>query len=1400
MSTIIGDMEIRLRADIARLQRDMDDARRVTGNAFDRIGRAAGQVKAAIGSMVAGLTAAAFATWIKGAIDAGDAASKMSAKTGVAVKDIAGMDLSFRLGGLSGDAMSSSMGRLSKGIVEGSKGLEQLGVKTKGADGSLRGTREVLWEVADRFQGMDNGARKTAMAMELFGKSGADLIPMLNGGSEAMKEMDDMAQKLGLSISEEAAANSEKFNDTLDLLMMGSQGVARGLASELLPTLTSVSGAFLASMTEGDKLAKTAQFIGTGFKLLYSVGAGVVEVFSTVGKVVGGLMAYITNVLGTYSNVIGKIIDRDWRGAYDAIGNGVQATGVIIMGVGEDVAAGWKDTASTITTAWSGSGNAAVETMVKIGKMKTVIGSDSAAIAKAEADAKKKSEAAEKDRMKALEDGYKMQKDWMESLAAIDSLKYGAVDQEIENARKEADANESLVATFGMSKIAIEQLALARIEEQLAQAHSIGLTEQETEKLRALAGEKRRNVAAVGKLEGLQESTDVTRAKELLDILTQVDEVTKSAASNMAASFGRVGAAIGGLTTALSGYGRAQAAIAAQMAAAKSDPKNSPEKLAKLEIAAATASAQARIRSYGDMAGAAKGFFDENSSGYRTLENAEKAFRAFEMAMTLKSMALSLFASSTKATGAVAGQAVETSAVAAGEGARNLLKIPGVIMSFMSAMGPWGAAAAAVAIAAVLGGASKNSGGGGVSSESRQKSQGTGSVLGNSSAKSESISKSLQIMERNSGLGLAQGNMMVTYLRAMATGISGMASLVVRTAGVTGGYQADQMGGLTTYVQKNLFSKFDPLLGGFINKIGGKVGNAIFGGKKSVTDTGFAMEKDTLGGMLANGVKAYQYTDVKKDGGAFHSNKYSTDWKDLPAEANAQFGKIIASMASLLTEAGDVLGIGGDAFTAKLRTFVIDINKMSFKDMTGDEVQKAIENIFSTLGDDMARFAIEGLDKFTKVGEGYLETVARVVNDLIQVREVFAVLGKPFSLTGTAAITASESLIEAAGGLEKLTGGTQFFVDNFMTEAERLAPVAKFLSVEMNKLGLAGVVTRDQFKDVVLGLDLTSDAGQKQYVAMMELEGAFAKVHAQTKDLTKSQQEIADERASLQDRMDSLTMTSAQLRAKERATLDASNRTLFDQINAREDLAEAYDRESNAVKSLVDGMKSAQSSTLAYKDSLALGSLSILTPLQKAAEAQRQYDDSLAKVRANPADAQAYTASQAAASAFLAASQVVNASGAAQVAAVKRVESDMAALAGLAGAQVTDAQLQLSVMEKQYGELVALNQSVLSFKDALINLGLVQEAASSSVPQIDFAAMGTSNMISLVTEIKGLRSSNEALIVEVTALRADQVRHTAALMDSNARVTTDAADQVIEGNLNASRDATWTSAVKRILE
>lgn len=289
----IATLEIEFMAEISRLRQDMNEVRNMTTQTQNVVAGAADGMKKALGGIVAGVSVAAFGAWMKSAIDAGDSMKAFSQKTGVAVEEVAGLQLAFQQGGVESDKLQGAIAKMAKQIAEGGEGFKNLGVETRNADGTLRNAKDVLYDVADATKKMGDGAQKTTALQDIFGKSASDLIPTLNEGSEGMRTMADMAEKLGLAMSAEAADEADKFNDTIELLGESTKGMARQVMSELLPTLNSLAGSMLEGATQGNTLKNIATGIAIVFKSLYTVFAVVTEYVTQVGKNFGAVTAMI---------------------------------------------------------------------------------------------------------------------------------------------------------------------------------------------------------------------------------------------------------------------------------------------------------------------------------------------------------------------------------------------------------------------------------------------------------------------------------------------------------------------------------------------------------------------------------------------------------------------------------------------------------------------------------------------------------------------------------------------------------------------------------------------------------------------------------------------------------------------------------------------------------------------------------------------------------------------------------------------------------------------------------------------------------------------------------------------------------------------------------------------------
>lgn len=712
-------------------------------------------------------------------------------------------------------------------------------------------------------------------------------------------------------------------------------------------------------------------------------------------------------------------------------------------------------------------------------------------------------------------------------------------------------------AEIGLGKVEVADMAAKRLlsaaalkeEAAASQAALPGgqrlaeIYRQQAAELRSLAAAKQTgaakddaNEAGRKALEEMNKFLDPSRAQTFGEALRE--------------AFGSSGDALSKLMANLDGYGKREAEIIKHRETAeKNRGTKGFDEAAYLKTVTELGEREIknRLQGYGDMASAAKGFFSEGSKGYQALESAERAFRIMELASQMESLYTHLFVTTSKGAATVAGQTVETGAVVAGEAVRNTAKVPGVFMSFMSSMGPYGMAAAGVAIAAVLGGAFSGGGGSVNIAEQRQKSQGAGTVFGDSDAKSESISKALGLIEDHTFQGLTVSMDMLTALTDIRNSIGSFAKLVVRDTDIRG-----------TSLQ---FAGMDGSDSNFFSKLG----NSIFGGKKTLEDSGFTMNATTLAAIAGGGLNAMSYADIKKSGGWFSSDKYSTTTAGLGEAGNKQIADVILKLTEGVKVAAATFGLTGDDFTSKLNSFVVDIGKISFKGMKADEIEAELQAVFSKLGDQIAESAMGGLGQFQQVGEGYLETLTRIAAGYQTVTVVADSLGMAFDSVGVGSIEARQRLIDLAGGLDAFKESADSFMSDFYTDKERADALRVRIQPTLDQFGIQTGAddSMEQFRDVVKSLKLETAEGAQAFATLMQIAPAF-------KQIADVDAAKFEERIDLQQQLDQLTMSSAQLLGKQRDALDESNRALFDQVQAatrfnairdeRKGLQEEYDQ------------------------------------------------------------------------------------------------------------------------------------------------------------------------------------------------------------------------------------------------
>ncbi len=690
-----------------------------------------------------------------------------------------------------------------------------------------------------------------------------------------------------------------------------------------------------------------------------------------------------------------------------------------------------------------------------------------------------------------------------------------------------------------------------------------------------------------------------------IDKTNKLQSKTISLADQLAKSFGRVGAAVGLVAKATTQSATDRLKVEQKLfddkeKLSKRYDKTEAQKTTEgvqLEKEAATEKAGINLNMYADIAGAAANSFDQQSGAAKAFHTIEKVFHLAKLAMDIEAMVSSV---------AVAGLEATLAASVA------TAWIPAVWARAFGEGGPylgWALGAAAVAMI----GLSASSGGGGPtgpSSADLEKAQGTGQkydsngklvdtgfgVLGDSSAKSESISKSLDLVAKYTFEELEYSNRMLSALKDIANSLQGVSKSLVLTSGLTTGTAFG-----TNVGQDNHF------------------GGSIFGGNTSTDITGSGIQLSGTVAQLANKsamAQQYETGTVTSKGGWFSSDSTDAFKKvtELSDSVKTSLSLTFDNIRKGLIAAGTSIGIGAEDLTNKINSIPVDVS-IELRGLKGKELEDAVSSVLSATLDEITEKALDVVKPFQKMGEGLAETAFRVANDSRVIDLQLQSVGKVFGSMGLDSLKAREALIDLSGGIEQFTSDSNYFKDNFLTSAQKLIPVQKAVSDELARLGLSSIDSRAKFADLVTSIDLSTASGQDLYTSLMKLEKGFAAVYDATEEISLSAKDLATAKLGqlgkimdlLGDKVGSTNLSrKIELQGMD-SRLKANQLWIYameDEASARDALKTAYDSEVSARQSTIDSLTTSRNTLLDFSKTLALGATSPLTPGQKYAQAK----------------------------------------------------------------------------------------------------------------------------------------------------------------------------------------------------
>jgi hypothetical protein len=229
-----------LREFFIKLGLDVDEAKIAAANlAVDGVKKGLEKLAdAALGTLVAVRDSVA---QVIGSADAFDEASQAIGVDVVALQELtyaagfSGMALEDLKGSLA--ILTRNMSGAASGNDELARAFRRAGVDVKDAKGNLRAADDVLMDLAETFSGMENGAEKTALALKIFGKSGAGMIPFLNAGRTGIGELRAEAQRLGIVMDDASIAAGAAADDAVTKFRASVQGFKTQVIAPLLPLI-----------------------------------------------------------------------------------------------------------------------------------------------------------------------------------------------------------------------------------------------------------------------------------------------------------------------------------------------------------------------------------------------------------------------------------------------------------------------------------------------------------------------------------------------------------------------------------------------------------------------------------------------------------------------------------------------------------------------------------------------------------------------------------------------------------------------------------------------------------------------------------------------------------------------------------------------------------------------------------------------------------------------------------------------------------------------------------------------------------------------------------------------------------------------------------------------------------
>lgn len=242
-------------------------------------------------------------------------ASRMAKMLGISTQSLEELRYAAEKSGVSIDTLDDSMKELQIRAVDAKSGsgeaadaFKALGMRSTNAAGKMREPIELLGEVADRLKKLPTQSERIWVADAMFGDQGAEMLKMIEGGSDGLANMRIEARELGYTLDEESSQSAIQFRQAITSLKAVLSALVRVIIKNILPAITSFvesSASLWKSITKNfAKLSENTSIVRAAFIALGIVLTGLaVKVLIALAPIIA---------IGALIAVVALLIDDLW--------------------------------------------------------------------------------------------------------------------------------------------------------------------------------------------------------------------------------------------------------------------------------------------------------------------------------------------------------------------------------------------------------------------------------------------------------------------------------------------------------------------------------------------------------------------------------------------------------------------------------------------------------------------------------------------------------------------------------------------------------------------------------------------------------------------------------------------------------------------------------------------------------------------------------------------------------------------------------------------------------------------------------------------------------------------------------------------------------------------------------